>query len=64
MTILDTARKILKEGLYATTVSDGQFAKLSTGLGNDERGKAVRLVLAMQAGADKDAVLEKNSKER
>ncbi len=50
MTILDTSRKILKEGPICDHCLGRQFAKLSTGLGNDERGKAIRLVLEMQAG--------------
>lgn len=56
MTILETARKILKEGPICDHCLGRQFAKLSTGLGNDERGKAIRLVLAMQAseGVDKE----------
>jgi len=62
MTILETARKILKDGPVCDHCLGRQFAKLSTGLGNDERGKAVRLVLAMQAGADKDAVLAEELK--
>lgn len=64
MTILETARKILKEGPICDHCLGRQFAKLSTGLGNDERGKAVRLVLAMQAGESADpelADLLKNS---
>lgn len=47
----------MKEGPVCDHCLGRQFAKLSTGLGNDERGKAVRLVLAMQAGADKDSEL-------
>lgn len=57
MTILETARKILKEGPICDHCLGRQFAKLSTGLGNDERGKAVRLVLAMQAGESADPEL-------
>ncbi len=57
MTILETARKILKEGPICEHCLGRQFAKLSTGLGNDMRGKAIKLVLAMQAGADKDTEL-------
>lgn len=57
MTILETARKILKEGPVCDHCLGRQFAKLSTGLGNDERGKAVRLVLAMQAGESGDPEL-------
>ncbi len=58
MTILDTARKILDEGSICDHCLGRQFAKLSTGLGNDQRGKALRLVLAMEAGALKDDTLK------
>ncbi len=56
MTILETARRILKEGPICCHCLGRQFAKLSTGIGNDERGKAIRLVLAMEAseGLDKE----------
>ncbi len=54
MTILDTARKTIKEGSICDHCLGRQFAKLSTGLSNDLRGSAIRLVLAMQASADKD----------
>ncbi len=57
MTILETARKILKEGPVCDHCLGRQFAKLSTGLGNDERGKAVRLMLSMQAGESGDPEL-------
>jgi len=60
--ILDTARKILKEGTICDHCLGRQFAKLATGLSNDRRGKAIRLVLAMQAGADKDSELEELAK--
>jgi tRNA pseudouridine synthase 10 len=62
MTILETARKILEEGPICDHCLGRQFAKLSTGLGNDERGKAIRLLLAMQAGADKDTGLSEELK--
>ena len=62
MTILDTARKILKEGPICDHCLGRQFAKLSTGLSNDMRGNAIRLVLAMQAGADKDTELQEELK--
>ncbi len=58
MTILDTARKILHEGPICDHCLGRQFAKLSTGLGNDQRGKALRITLAMQAGAEKDETLQ------
>lgn len=54
MTILEIARKILKEGPICDHCFGRQFAKLSTGLSNDRRGTAIRLVLEMQADADKD----------
>lgn len=57
MTILDTARNILKEGPICDHCLGRQFAKLSTGLSNDMRGDAIKLVLAMQAAADKDTEL-------
>jgi len=62
MTILDTARKILKEGPICDHCLGRQFAKLSTGLSNDMRGNAIRLTLAMQAGADKDMELQEDLK--
>ncbi|MFZ3058546.1 MAG: tRNA pseudouridine(54/55) synthase Pus10 [Candidatus Methanoperedens sp.] len=58
MTILDTARKILNIGPICDHCLGRQFAKLSTGLGNDQRGKALRITLAMQAGAEKDDTLQ------
>ncbi|MGB8217055.1 MAG: tRNA pseudouridine(54/55) synthase Pus10 [Candidatus Methanoperedens sp.] len=58
MTILDTARKILHEGPICDHCLGRQFAKLSTGLGNDQRGKSLRITLAMQAGAEKDDTLQ------
>jgi tRNA pseudouridine synthase 10 len=58
MTIIDTACKVIKEGPICDHCLGRQFAKLSTGLSNDERGKAIRLTLSMHAGAEKDAELE------
>lgn len=57
MTILDTARKIIHEGPVCDHCLGRQFAKLSTGLSNDQRGAAIKLVLAMQSGAEKDTGL-------
>ncbi len=57
MTILHTARKILTEGPICCHCLGREFAKLSTGLSNDMRGNAIKLVLAMQAGAEKDTKL-------
>ncbi len=56
--ILDTARKILKEGPICDHCLGRQFAKLSTGLSNDERGRALKLVLAMKASEEKDDILK------
>ncbi|MDL5503127.1 MAG: tRNA pseudouridine(54/55) synthase Pus10, partial [Candidatus Methanoperedens sp.] len=58
MTILDTARKIIHEGPVCDHCLGRQFAKLSTGLSNDMRGNALKLVLAMHAGAEKDKELQ------
>ena len=58
MTILDTARKIIHEGPICDHCLGRQFAKLSTGLSNDMRGAALKLVLAMHAGAQKDKELQ------
>lgn len=58
MIVLDVARKIVHEGPICDHCLGRQFAKLSTGLSNDLRGAAIRLVLAMQAGADKDETLQ------
>ncbi len=57
MTILDTAKKILRHGPICDHCLGRQFAKLFTGLSNDQRGAAIRLVLAMQASAEKDEEL-------
>lgn len=58
MTIIDTASKVITEGPICDHCLGRQFAKLSTGLSNDERGKAMRLTLSMHAGAEKDTELE------
>ncbi|MDK2892381.1 tRNA pseudouridine(54/55) synthase Pus10 [Methanohalophilus sp.] len=49
MSILEIAKKILPEGAICDHCMGRQFANLSTGLTNDERGRAVKLVLAMEA---------------
>jgi len=68
MTILETARKIIHEGSICDHCLGRQFAKLSTGLSNDQRGAAIKLVLAMQGDAEKDTILQdtfsKNQVER
>ncbi|HDN65512.1 MAG TPA: tRNA pseudouridine(54/55) synthase Pus10, partial [Methanosarcinales archaeon] len=48
-TIPDIACTILDEGLICDHCLGRQFAKLSTGHTNRERGAAIRLVLAMTA---------------
>ncbi|MBO4302834.1 tRNA pseudouridine(54/55) synthase Pus10 [Methanosarcinaceae archaeon] len=49
MSVLETARKIPAEGPICDHCMGRQFAKLSTGLSNAERGRAVKLMLAMDA---------------
>lgn len=48
-TILEIAEKIVAEGPICDHCLGRQFAKLSTGLSNDERGHSVKLALAMDA---------------
>ena len=48
MNILKTAQKIIHEGPICDHCMGRQFAKLSTGLTNDERGRAIKLALAME----------------
>ena len=47
--IIEIAEKIVAEGPICDHCLGRQFAKLSTGLSNDERGRAVKLSLAMDA---------------
>jgi len=47
--ILEIAEKIVAEGPICNHCLGRQFAKLSTGLGNNERGSAVKLAAAMDA---------------
>jgi tRNA pseudouridine synthase 10 len=47
--ILETASKILVEGPICDHCMGRLFAKLSTGLTNDQRGAAVKLALAMES---------------
>ena len=54
--ILATARRILKLGPICDSCLGRQFAMLSTGLTNAERGRAIKTVLAMEATAAKDTV--------
>ncbi len=52
--ILEIARAILREGAICDHCLGRQFAKLSTGTTNLERGRAIRLVLDMIAGVGAD----------
>ena len=57
--ILATARKILTLGPICDNCLGRQFAMLSTGLTNLERGRSIKTVLAMQAASAEDkAILE------
>ena len=55
--ILATARTILTLGPICDNCLGRQFAMLSTGLTNRERGSAIKIVLAMEAAALTDASL-------
>ncbi len=67
MSILETAKKIINEGPICDHCMGRQFAKLSTGLTNVERGQAIKLSLAMEGDASfkdtgDDSLLEELSK--
>jgi tRNA pseudouridine synthase 10 len=51
MSILETAKKIIEEGPICDHCMGRQFAKLSTGLTNVERGQAIKLSMVMQGDA-------------
>ncbi|WP_340818738.1 tRNA pseudouridine(54/55) synthase Pus10 [Methanolobus sp. WCC4] len=51
MSILETAKKIIEEGPICDHCMGRQFAKLSTGLTNVERGQAIKLSLVMEGDA-------------
>lgn len=55
--ILDTARKIISFGPICDNCLGRQFAMLSTGLTNAERGRSLKTALAMQAAVDDDRAL-------
>ena len=59
MTIIETAKCILKEGPICDSCLGRQFGKLSTGLTNAQRGFALKAALSMQATADEDAETQK-----
>jgi tRNA pseudouridine synthase 10 len=54
MTIIETAKCILKEGPTCDSCLGRQFGKLSTGLMNAQRGFAIKTEMSMQAAADND----------
>ncbi len=57
--ISETARRIVKLGPICDSCLGRQFAMLSTGLTNLERGRSIKTVLSMQASASDDkAMLE------
>jgi tRNA pseudouridine synthase 10 len=58
--ILDTARKIISFGPICDNCLGRQFAMLSTGLTNAERGRSLKTALAMQAAADDDRALQED----
>jgi tRNA pseudouridine synthase 10 len=67
MSILETAKKIIEEGPICDHCMGRQFAKLSTGLTNVERGQAIKLALAMEGDAmfkesGDDSLLEEMAK--
>jgi tRNA pseudouridine synthase 10 len=55
--ILETARKIIGLGPICDSCLGRQFAMLSTGFTNAERGHSIKTVLAMQASASEDRAL-------
>ena len=55
--ILETAHRIIKLGPICDSCLGRQFAMLSTGLTNAERGRSIKTVLAMQASSSDDKVL-------
>lgn len=54
MTIIETAKCILKEGPICDSCLGRQFGKLSTGLTNAQRGFSIKTEMSMQASADND----------
>ena len=48
MDVLEISKKILHEGPVCDNCLGRQFAKLSTGLSNRERGQALKLALALE----------------
>ena len=56
--ILVTARKIIGLGPICDSCLGRQFAMLSTGFANAERGRSLKTVLSMQASANEDRALQ------
>lgn len=56
--ILETAKRIVALGPICDNCLGRQFAMLSTGLTNAERGRSIKTVLAMQASAADDKALQ------
>jgi tRNA pseudouridine synthase 10 len=56
--ILQTAQRIIALGPICDSCLGRQFALLSTGLTNAERGRSIKIVLAMQASAVEDKALQ------
>jgi len=56
--ILETAKRIIALGPICDNCLGRQFAMLSTGLTNAERGRSIKTVLAMQASAADDRALQ------
>jgi len=56
--ILMTAKRIIALGPICDSCLGRQFALLSTGLTNAERGRSIKTVLAMQASANDDRALQ------
>ena len=48
MDVLEISKKILHEGPICDHCLGRQFAKLSTGLSNKERGQAMKLALVLE----------------
>lgn len=46
--ILEKAKKVLEEGYICDNCLGRLFGRLATGYTNEERGKAIRLVLEME----------------
>jgi len=55
--ILKTARRIIKLGPICDSCLGRQFAMLSTGLTNAERGRSIKTVLAMRGSSEGDKAL-------